>query len=190
MPSNQALSPRLLRAINFAAVAHDGHYRKRTHIPYVTHLFGVMHLLASVTDDEDILIAALCHDTLEDVPDKVTEDMLRKNFGERVLGIIKGVTKDGSLKSWQARSDAYLEHLENTASEESVLLSVADKLYNLTSILVDHEEIGEEIWTRFNSGKDRQKWWYRRVYEVAASRLEPNPLLEQLRAGVEELEAL
>ena len=65
-------SPRLIRAINTAAWAHRDHVRKGTDIPYISHIFGVMHLVSEVTDDEDVLIAALFHDILEDVPEELS----------------------------------------------------------------------------------------------------------------------
>lgn len=182
-------SPRLLRAIDTAAWAHRDHVRKGTTIPYVSHVFGVMHLLSQVTDDEDVLIAGLFHDILEDVPEEYSAAEMEMEFGPRVVELVRGVTKDNTLDSWQERSDAYIAHLRD-AEDGSVLISAADKLHNLMSILGDHAEIGDELWGRFNSGKERQQWWYRAIYTVAAERLPGNPLVEELGVRVEELERL
>ena len=152
-------SPRLMQAINIAAWAHRGHVRKGTEIPYITHVFGVMHLLSQVTEDEDVLIAGLFHDILEDVPEEYSEQQMVQDFGPRVLTLVHGVTKDDTLSGWQERADAYLANLAQ-AEEGSVLISAADKLHNLLSILADHQAIGEELWLRFNSDKERQQWWY------------------------------
>lgn len=184
-----AASPRLLRAINTAAWAHRDHVRKGTTIPYASHVFGVMHLLSQVTDDEDVQIAGLFHDILEDVPEEYSAEEMEADFGPRVVELVRGVTKDDSLESWQDRADAYIEHLR-AAGDGSVLVSAADKLHNLLSILADHESIGTELWGRFNSGKDRQQWWYRQIYTVAAERLPGNALVEELGKRVEELERL
>lgn len=184
-----AASPRLLRAINTAAWAHRDHVRKGTTIPYVSHVFGVMHLLSQVTADEDIQIAGLFHDILEDVPEEYSAEEMEEDFGPRVVKLVRGVTKDDSLESWQDRADAYIEHLR-AADDGSVLVSAADKLHNLLSILADHESIGAELWGRFNSGKERQQWWYRQIYTVAAERLPGNALVEELGRRVEELERL
>lgn len=184
-----AASPRLLRAINVAAWAHRDHTRKGTDIPYVSHVFGVMHLVSQVTDDEDVQIAALFHDILEDVPEEYSAEQMEAQFGPRVVELVRGVTKDSALESWQERSDAYIAHLSQ-AEDGSVLISAADKLHNLLSILADHGEVGEELWGRFNSGKDRQQWWYRAIYTVAAERLPGNPLVEELGRRVVELERL
>ena len=93
------------------------------------------------------------------------------------------------MPDWQSRSDAYLQHLRSS-DDGSVLISAADKLHNLLSILADHQAIGEDIWARFNSGKERQQWWYRAVSDVAAERLPGNPLVVELQRRVAELEAL
>lgn len=187
--SLSAASPRLIRAINVAARAHDGHTRKGTDIPYISHVFGVMHLVSQVTDDEDVQIAALFHDIIEDVPERYSADEMAEEFGARVVELVGGVTKDASLSSWQERSDAYIAHLRE-ADDGSVLISAADKLHNLLSILADHDEIGAELWSRFNSGKERQQWWYRAIYTVASERLPGNLLVEELGKRVEQLERL
>lgn len=184
-----AASPRLISAINTAALAHRGHVRKGTDIPYVSHVFGVMHLVSQVTDDEDVQIAALFHDILEDVPEAYSAEQMAADYGERVVELVRGVTKNDTLTSWQERSDAYIAHLRQ-AEDGSVLISAADKLHNLLSILADHAELGDELWGRFNSGKDRQQWWYRAIYTVASERLPGNPLVEELGRRVDELEAL
>ncbi|MEJ6014186.1 HD domain-containing protein [Corynebacterium sp. H127] len=180
-------TPRLMRAINTAAWAHDGHLRKGTNIPYVSHLFGVMSIAASATTDEDVLIACLLHDAIEDVPEKYGAAQMGADFGERVTSIVLGVTKQES-PTWQERADAYLEHLRYEASPESVLVSLCDKMHNLMSILTDHSEIGAELWERFNSGKERQQWWYRSILEVAQARIPDSPVLPQYSALVEELQ--
>lgn len=184
-----ATSPRLIRAINTAAWAHRDHVRKGTDIPYISHVFGVMHLVSEVIDDEDVLIAALFHDILEDVEEEYSAAQMEADFGPRVVELVGGVTKDASLADWQARSDAYLDHLRR-ADDGSVLISAADKLHNLLSILADYHDIGDDLWTRFNSGKERQQWWYRAVSDVASERLPGNPLVGELQKRVAELEAL
>lgn len=184
------LSPRLMRALDTAAHAHRHHRRKASGVPYISHLFAVMYLLTQVTDDEDVLIAALLHDTIEDVPEEYSESRMRREFGDRVTGIVLDVTKDDTLPDWQARSDAYLDHLSHGAREEAVLLSCADKLHNLKSTLADHEEIGDALWERFNAGKERQQWWYGAILQVVRARLPHNLLVGEFERLVKELQRL
>ncbi|BAU95681.1 metal dependent phosphohydrolase [Corynebacterium suranareeae] len=180
------LSPRLRRALNIAAVAHRDQVRKGSGIPYVSHVYAVMFLLSQVTDDEDVLIAGLLHDTLEDVPEKYNAVQMEQDFGVRVRELVEDLTKI-EHPSWQVRADAYIEHLEFHASKEAVLISTADKLHNLMSILDDFDEIGEHLWQRFNAGKKQQLWWYTEILRVSTVRLGENQLNKQLGESVEKL---
>ncbi|MFP7365543.1 HD domain-containing protein [Corynebacterium callunae] len=180
------LSPRLRKAINTAAWAHRNHVRKGSGIPYFSHLYSVMYLLSTVTDDEDILIAGLLHDTLEDVPEEYSAAQLEADFGPRVRALVEELTKK-PLKTWKARADAYLLHLSEGASLEAVLISTADKLHNIYSISDDYAVLGEDLWQRFNSGKQQQLWWYSEVHRISCERLGPNQLNKQLGECVEKL---
>lgn len=182
-------SPRLMRAIATASAAHDGHYRKGTRIPYISHPFGVMLLAARATEDEDTLIGALFHDILEDVPEVYSEEEMLADFGEQVVANVRGVTKDKNLSSWQERADAYLDRLA-TAPEGSVIIAAADKFHNLSATLADFNREGEELWERFNAGGQRQLWWYSSVYNLVAKRMPEMPLLEELGAMVERLRVI
>lgn len=185
-----ALSPRLMQAMNTAAVSQRDHVRKGSGIPYIAHLYAVMHLVSQVTEDEDVLIAALLHDTLEDVPDIYPETRMRAEFGGRVTDIVLGLTKDDSLPDWQARADAYLQHLAQHAPDESVLIACADKLHNLLSILDDHAVLGEALWERFNSGKEQQQWWYREISRVVEKRLPGLSLNRELSRLVQDFQGM
>lgn len=186
-------TPRLDKAIKTAAWAHNQkpQYRKGTDIPYIVHPIGVMLIAKEVTDDEDILIACLLHDVLEDVDSKdYSESNMRSEFGSRVVEIVKGVTKDGSIEGWKERSDAYLGHLEKQASDESVIVSCSDKIHNLLSILNDYDDMHEKVWDKFNSSKGQQQWFYREVLEIVKRRMPDLKLIETLDELVNEIEKL
>jgi len=173
------LTPRLIRAMNTAAVNHRDHVRKGSGIQYIAHLMAVHHLVAQYTDDEDVQIAALFHDTLEDVPERYSEQDMRREYGDRVTDLVLHLSKR-ELPGWRARADAYLHHLEHDAPDEAVLISAADKLHNLMSILADHAAQGDALWGRFNSGRAQQEWWYGEVHRVVEKRLPGHPLARRL----------
>jgi (p)ppGpp synthase/HD superfamily hydrolase len=183
-------TPRLEKAIRTATMAHRNQKRKGSDLPYIIHAYGVMCIASQVTDDEDIFISCLFHDILEDVPEEYSEEQMLKDFGERVVNIVKGVTKDDSLLSWQERADAYLYHLANVASDESVVVSCADKIHNVMSILNDYELVGDKLWERFKGDKEQQQWWYVSVLSITKSRLPNFALNEQLSAYVNKLSKL
>ena len=96
-----SLTPRLQQAITQAATSHDGHYRKGSTKPYVTHVVSVMLIASEYTDDEDILVACLLHDIMEDRPDTYSFDQMAADFGPRVVDLVQGVTKDSTLLDWR-----------------------------------------------------------------------------------------
>ena len=180
IPMTPALTTRLMRAMNTAAVNHRDHVRKGSGIPYIAHLLAVHHLVAQYTENEDVQIAALFHDTLEDVPERYSEKDMRREFGDRVTDLVRHLSKDDALPDWRARAAAYLRHLEHDAPDEAVLISAADKLHNLMSILDDHATHGDALWERFNSGRENQRWWYGEIHRVVEKRLPGLDLNRQL----------
>lgn len=168
-----ALTSRLERAIRVAATAHRHHMRKVSTTPYIIHPYSVMLLASTDTDDEDTLIACLFHDILEDVPEHYPRQTMLSEFGERVTRIVEDVSKDDQITDWRQRSEAYLDHLENAACNEAVLVSLADKTHNLLSTLHDYREIGPAVWDRFNSSEAQQLWWYQSIQDITRQR-QPN----------------
>jgi hypothetical protein len=79
----------------------------------------------------------------------------------------EGVAK----KNWRERKEAYLKHLE-IASEEALLVSTADKLHSIVSLMEEYKQEGPAMWSRFNAPKEEQMWFYKRFAEIADKRLE------------------
>lgn len=179
-------SDRLMRGIAVASRAHDGHYRKGSGVPYISHPMAVMLIAASMTNDENVLLAALFHDILEDVPENYSRAEMEDEFGPRVVEIVEGVTKDSSLPSWQERADAYLEQLSR-GSAESIIVAAADKFHNLSQTLEDLERDGHALWKRFRSTPSQQLWWYTSVRNVVVDRLPNLHLLKELDVLIEKL---
>lgn len=125
-------SNNFLKTISLAARLHKNQSRKDIlQTPYITHLTGVAFLLSCVTKDEDILLAGLMHDSLEDVPDYTFEDLIA-DCGQNVANIVLDVTEEKSLP-YIERKNKYLQHLE-TVSFDSLIVSVADKYHNIMSM--------------------------------------------------------
>lgn len=178
-------TPRLDKALRKAAWAHEqaGQHRTGTDIPYIIHPVGVMMIASEATADEDALIACLFHDVLEDVsPEIYSQEGMECEFGERVVSIVRDVTKDSSVGGWKARSEAYLDHLANQASDEAVIVGASDKIHNLLSTIEDYREVGDDIWLRFSTkSRDDQIWWYTSILQVITERDAPDVLTARLR---------
>ena len=165
--------------MNVMAKNHEEQKRKLTGEHYIAHTFGVMEIVNEVTDDEDVLIAALGHDLVEDT--EMTLEKLEQKFGARVANIIWGVTKDGSIPDWHTRNRAYLERLMGEAEDGSVLVALADKIYNITDMIANHYEFGPAMWEKFKAQPIDQVWWYTSVLEIGEARLPECELNTYLR---------
>jgi guanosine-3',5'-bis(diphosphate) 3'-pyrophosphohydrolase len=121
---------RLLQALDFAANKHQSQRRKSGHdVPYINHPITVARILAEVgkVEDEDVLVAAALHDTLEDT--ETTREELAAAFGNRVLGLVEEVTDDTSLPKAR-RKRLQVEHA-SSLSTGAALIKLADKIANV-----------------------------------------------------------
>jgi (p)ppGpp synthase/HD superfamily hydrolase len=182
------LGPRFLRAFLFAARKHASQTRKASTIPYIAHLMGVASLVLEFGGDEDMAIAALLHDVVEDCGGAPILAEVRRRFGARVANIVEGCTDSDITPKppWRERKETYLRHLKS-ADADTRLVSAADKLNNVRSILSDHREVGEAIWARFNGGRDGTLWYYRALL-AEFLRHKPNRLIREFALAVRELE--
>lgn len=155
---------RLMRAVADAAKWHAGAFRKGTQIPYIAHPYGVMSILLShEVRDEDVLIAALFHDTLEDTA--CTLQDIENTYGRRVAKIVLGVTEVDKSLSWEERKYHTIQAFRQQPYEIK-LVAVADKLHNLMSLGEDLRKNGVKLWERFNRGQHHQRWYYVRIAQV------------------------
>lgn len=185
------LTHRLQEAISVASRLHRDQIRKdNLQTPYITHLVGVMILLSSATHDEDVLIAGLLHDALEDVKD-YTPEMLEGSFGKRVCDIVLGVTEESKLEGkklpWKEVKEAYIQRLENS-SDESVLVSLADKIQNTRSLIEQMNDLGKVNIPHFGSDHHERAWFHAEILRIGRERLgDDHILVEELRMELEEM---
>lgn len=148
-------------AIAFARKAHEGQVRKGTDRPYIVHPLEVKEIVASMTTDEEIICAAVLHDTIEDC-ENVTQELLKEQFGERVAQLVVQESED-KTKSWEERKGTTIEHLK-VAQREVQMIGLADKLSNIRDIDRDYPGAGEALWNRFRmQSKESIGWYYKGV---------------------------
>lgn len=111
------------KAMKFATRAHEGQFRKGTQRPYIVHPVEVSEIVAEMTDDEDVICAAVLHDTIEDC-EGVSQRLLAQEFSEKVAYIVAQESEDKS-KSWMERKTLTIEHLR-TAPWEVQMVGLAD----------------------------------------------------------------
>lgn len=193
------LSDRFTRAIDYARNVHVGS-RKGTNVPYIAHLLGVAalvmgeggHVPFPVT--EDMVIAALLHDAVEDAGGLPRLEDIEANFGKEVAKIVEGCSdtfvEDSSKKEeWETRKETYIKRLR-TEPESTLLVSVADKLYNVRAMAEDFRSEGVEIWNRFKRGPEPQLWYYNEVLKVYNERCPSWRIVGELKRAVADLSKL
>lgn len=187
--SIMALSLNIQEAIIFATLKHQNQKRKGTEIPYIVHPMEVMQLLSAEDLPEEIIIAGILHDTLEDTD--TTPKEIEEKFGKAVLDIVLTESEDKS-KTWRERKQHTIDCLKND-SMTTKLVCCADKLSNVKSMYADLQAIGEKLWERFNAPKEDIKWYYESIaavlYELSEYKMY-DELCETIKAvfGTENIE--
>jgi (p)ppGpp synthase/HD superfamily hydrolase len=187
MSAATVLTDRFDRALLYATHVHGGQVRKETTIPYVAHLLAVAATVLEYGGSEDMAIAGLLHDAVEDQGGGPRLADIRNRFGDRVADIVRACsdsvanTAAGQQKEdWRTRKMRYKEHLK-TVDQETRMVALSDKVHNARSILRDlrKREIGPAVWARFEKPKEDTLWYYRELAN-AFQELSPGQLAEEL----------
>jgi (p)ppGpp synthase/HD superfamily hydrolase len=172
-------------ALVFATKYHKEQHRKDTKIPYMAHLLNVCKLLAENNCSDELLAAALLHDIVEDTD--VTIQEVETTFGQHIADLVRGATEidklekknSGKESSWLKRKEHTIHFLSQEATIDQLLVSGADKLDNLRSIVYDYSKIGNIIWTRFNASKEQQAWYYSSIANILVVKGTQNKILAE-----------
>ncbi|MHB8860146.1 MAG: HD domain-containing protein [Minisyncoccota bacterium] len=178
-------TPQTRRAVQFAARKHNGQLRitgpREMPLPYITHPFSVALLVAEDGASDDVVIAALLHDTIEDTG--TTREEIVAAFNEHVAGLVEAVSerkeKDGRPLDWKERKTDYLARLEQ-ASDDAVLIAIADKIDNIESKLEEYEKSGEAFLQQWKRPNADYLWFHSEALRIAQARLPEHPLTKRL----------
>ncbi len=191
------LTIRFDHALLFAAQVHRNQDRKKSGIPYLSHLLGVAAIVLDYGGDEDMGIAALLHDAAEDHGGRAMLHSIEQIFGPRVAKIVDGCTdsygdEERSKPKWYPRKLRYLRRVRHEDAETR-FVSAADKLYNARAVLRDLRQSGDSAFDRFSAPKVKVLWYYRslvREYRAGGVTHLLKPLLDDYDRAVTELEHL
>ncbi|WP_348263252.1 HD domain-containing protein [Telmatobacter sp. DSM 110680] len=192
------LTSRFTSAVDYARHIHIER-RKGTDIPYMAHLLGVASLVmgesghAGFPVTEEMVIAALLHDAVEDQGGLPRLKDIEQNFGSNVARMVEGLSDSlsedpGYKQPWLERKQTYIQRLRDEPPDVK-LISAADKLYNARAILEDYREIGPRIWERFKRGRQDQLRYFNEllnVYTFAGG----SRIVEELKHVINELEVI
>lgn len=179
------------RAIIFATNAHAGVNRKGKDRPYIIHPLEVMTIVATIKDDQNVLAAAVLHDTMEDAG--VTKAEIQSIFGERVADLVASESENkredqAAESTWRIRKGETLQHLRTVNDRDVKLICLGDKLANIREISRDYAALGDKLWERFNQ-KDKKEhcWYYSSVYEILRDEFGDIPAIREYRDLLEEV---
>jgi (p)ppGpp synthase/HD superfamily hydrolase len=184
------LGRRFADAMVYAWDVHRDQRRKGTSVPYVAHLLGVASLVLGDGGDEDEAIGALLHDAAEDQGGRKRLADIERRFGKRVARIVEGCSDsfDDPKPPWRERKEGFLRALR-VAAPEVLRVALADKLYNIRTIVVDVGAGGPSVWGRFKAGPREQLWYFTELLGIFRRRSE-SAMVEQFAREVEALATL
>ncbi|MFG1930037.1 HD domain-containing protein [Mycobacterium sp. NPDC048908] len=159
--STPILTDQFAKALVYAEHKHHTQVRKGGDIPYIGHLLAVAGLVINDGGSEAQAIAALLHDAVEDQGGPPTLAEIRTTFGEDVARIVDECSDTDEMPKppWFDRKRKYIDHLAEVG-EDTLLVSVADKLDNARSMLRDYHQHGPKLWERFNRKNPQDHLWY------------------------------
>ena len=184
------LSDRFVSAFSKAFTLHKDQKRKASQTPYIAHLMSVAALVLENGGSDDQAIAALLHDAVEDAGGLETLEEIRVEFGDSVAELVDGCTDSYThpKADWEPRKMAYLDKLRN-APDEILLISLADKVHNARSILLDLHRSGVSTWDKFKGKKTGTLWYYQTLAKIFDNAPYPS-LKNELRNLVDEMHTL
>lgn len=161
------------QAIRAASVLHQDQLRKgEVQIPYISHIMAIALLVRDYTIDENTIVAAILHDTLED--SDYTADEMKEDFGAAVTEIVEAVTEpthsSGVKLSWRDKKQAYVKNLKS-AREEALIVAAADKIHNFRAMVHEYGNDFDRYRRDFWEQDDQRLEFYHAVSNILNSRL-------------------
>lgn len=157
------------RAAIMAIQAHHDTERRGKGFPYIIHPMEAAEIVATITNDQELLAAAILHDVVEDTD--ITVEEIRKEFGDRVANLVANesdlvVEGKTASESWHERKQYAIDRLAKAPMDVKIV-AMGDKLSNMRAIERDYELIGEELWNRFHvNDVAEHEWHYRGLAEA------------------------
>ena len=169
-------------AIQFASKAHDGMCRKKDNSPYILHPLEAAVIVGTMTNDQDVISAALLHDVVEDT--EITIEEIEENFGRRVRELVESETEDKRADlppedTWRIRKEESLNDLKNTDDDAVLMLWLGDKLSNMRSFYRISKNEGSAMWQAFNQKDPEEQFWYYNSIAELTSSLEKYPAWQE-----------
>lgn len=175
-------------AIAFAVKAHDGMRRKKSEAPYILHPMEAAVIVGTMSEDQNLIAAAVLHDVVEDAG--VTIEEIEERFGTRVRELVESETEDKRADlppadTWRARKEETLNVLKNTDDIAVLMVWMGDKLANMRAIYRAFKVEGVQMWQRFNQKDVTEQAWYYRSILTLTERLADTSAWQEYRTLTE-----
>ena len=188
-------SDRVEIALDYASKRHAGQTRKASDVAYFTHPVHIALMLRGVGENDDAVIVSLLHDVLEDTCDSPSEQnrelkKISTLFGPQVAEAVLTLTepkisRSGQPLTWKERKEAYLQQLR-TGGDLALIVSLADKIHNLNTMLGALRQFGPSIWNSFHASPADSLWFHNQILVIGESRLTTNhPFVVELGKAVQ-----
>lgn len=162
------------QAIRAAAILHQDQLRMGSvPLPYISHLMAVVLILSDYSNDEDTIVAAFLHDTLEDTD--YTLEELREDFGGPVAEIVLTLTEpktgiNGVKLPWLEKKKLYAKQLKN-GSDKALMIAAADKAHNFRTLVEEYHDDHKRFLQDFGPKVADRMEAYQIISNVINSRL-------------------
>ncbi len=158
------------RALEFAMKAHKGQLRKGSSIPYIVHPIETALIAMTLTRDQDIIIASLFHDIVEDTPYSAKD--IEDAFGSRIARLVQMESENkrkgqDACETWKIRKQEFIDGLDDKSKDEKII-ALSDKLSNMRATYQGYLKNDEKFWERFNQKDKKMHGWY---YRTVADKL-------------------
>ena len=168
------------KAIRKATTLHHGQFRKNNNkLPYISHLFSVASIASMYTKDEDTIVSALLHDSIEDTFYKLGD--LEKDFGKNVRNIVESLTESTKIQKYfrsrTKQKEIYYEKISN-GPKETAIVSAADKMHNMISLIDDYDRLGNKLWKKFSAPPIKYLETFEKVINILEPKLPPQMAIE------------
>lgn len=164
------MSKKLNDALTYAAECHEGQYRKLDKLPYIMHSLEVAAVIGTVTTDENVIIAGLLHDVVEDTSGTIEE--ITEKFGDDVAALVLSETENKrsdrpASETWKIRKEESLAELRNSTDPRVKILWLGDKVSNIRGLYRSYRKIGDEAFNMFHTKeKSNHAWYYNTIKEL------------------------
>ncbi len=166
-------------AIQFVIKANKGKKIKINNIDKTFQHISVYNMIRNITDTEDVLIASLLHDIINDTEYGYEE--IEELFGTLVADMVSDLSEDMSIAKWVDRKKDFIKRMKKNYDINVINIMLADKLFDLLSYYEYFLQNGDKLWKLSGGSKDENCWLFRELYNIGKSKNANKDILKRYK---------